>query len=331
MKKYLFLFGALQLTIIAGFAQNVGIGTTTPQYRLDVVGRARIQAGTVNNANTSSGIWHTDFRNNSNIIFAGMADSVNYGLWSDRAGIGWQFFFDARYGNLGVGRKPGSAGTKISLDHANGGGIAFYTNGAYNGYISGDSGRLNIAGASASSLCFPIPCSPPPPGNLNFWPTDPCPNPPCINLFSPGRTGFYTGAPKSRVHIVAGTNTAGVLIGGESLNPAVGYMLSVGGKIICEELKVQLNGSWPDYVFSPDHIRLPISDLEKTVKLTRHLPGIPSASEVELEKGVSVGEFQRKLLEKLEELYLYVFDLNKENQELKNEIRKLSEQFNKNQ
>ncbi|MCU0388785.1 MAG: hypothetical protein MUE71_09290 [Chitinophagaceae bacterium] len=318
-------------TATIGKSQNVGIGTNNPQFSLDVVGRMRIQAGTVNNEFTSSGIWLTDYRNNSNLVFAGMADSVNYGLWSNRAGIGWQFFFDARYGNLGLGRKPSSGSGRMALDHADGAAINFYTNGDYNGYIRGVDGSLNIAGASSSSICFPVPCTPPPAGNLNFWPVSPCLNPPCIDLFSPGRTGFYTNDPKSRIHMVAGTNTSGVLIGSISEEPAVGYMLAVGGKIICEEVRVQLSESWPDYVFEPDYQRPTLNDLERMVKTKKHLPGIPSAAVMEAEKGITLGEFQTKLLQKLEELYLYVFDLNNENKELKKQIEHLSDQIKKNQ
>ncbi len=323
MKKLMKLLISLQLAVLACFGQNVGIGTATPQFPLDIVGRVRIQAGTVNNANTSGGIWYTDYRNNTNLVFAGMADSVNYGLWSQRAGIGWQLFWDARYANLGLGRKPSSGSARIAIDHADGAGVSFYTNGTYNGYVTGDGNSLSIAGASASSICFPVPCNPPPAGNLNFWPVAPCLSPPCINLFTPGRTGFYTTTPQARIHMVAGNNTSGVLIGSQSLTPAVGYMLNVGGKIICEELRVQLNGSWPDYVFESDYKRPPIGLLEQIVMDQKHLPGIPSAAEVELDKGISVGDFQKKLLEKLEELYLYVFELNKENKELKKQVEAL--------
>jgi len=310
---------------ISLFAQpNVGIGTSSPQYRLDLIGRARIQASTLNNVTTSSGIWHTDFRNNNNIIFAGMADSVNYGLWGERPGIGYQFYFDARFGNVGIGRKPSGGSTRLTVDHASGGGISLYTNGAYNGYISGSSGSLNIAGSFASIFCFPQPCSPLPAGNLNFWPVEPCNNPPCLNFLVSGKTGFYTSDPQSRIHIVAGTSTSGVLIGAQNLEPAVGYMLNVGGKIICEEVRVQLTAAWPDYVFEPEYKRISLTDLESTVKLQKHLPGIPSAKDVSSTGGISLGEFQQKLLEKMEELYLYMFELNNENKELRTQVEVLT-------
>lgn len=323
-KLHLWLLVAAQLVVLSSIAQNVGIGTSSPQFALDIVGRTRIQAGTINNAFTSPGIWLTDYRTNSNIIFAGMADSVNYGLWSERAGINWNLFWDARYGNMGLGRKPSSGAAKLVLDHADGASMSFYTNGSYNGYVRGLDGSLNIAGASASSICFPVPCSPPPAGNLNFWPVTPCLTPPCFNLFTPGKTGFYTNDPKAKIHMVVGTNTSGVLIGSITDEPATGYMLNVGGKIICEELRVQLTSSWPDYVFEPEYKRLSLTDLEQTVKSNKHLPGIPSAAQVELDKGISVGDFQKRLLEKVEELYLYIFEMNKENQDLRRQVEILS-------
>jgi hypothetical protein len=64
--------------------------------------------------------------------------------------------------------------------------------------------------------------------------------------------------------------------------------------------------------------------LETTVKDQKHLPGIPSAKEVTLEGGISVGDFQKKLLEKMEELYLYIFELNKENKDLRKQVETLA-------
>lgn len=125
---------------------------------------------------------------------------------------------------------------------------------------------------------------------------------------------------------VAGNNRVAI---GSPAKFASGYMLSVRGKIMCEEVRVQLNAAWPDYVFEPDYKRPNLMDLEQIVKQNKHLPGIPSATAMENEKGVSVGGFQIKLLEKIEELYLYVFELNQENKKLKDELRTLSERINK--
>lgn len=295
----------------------VGINTLSPAYQMDVLGRIRLQAGSVNNAGTSAGIWFTDYRDNSNIIFAGMADSVNYGFWGQRAGIGWQFFFDARYGNAGIGQKPSTGSMRLVLNHADGAQLGMFTNGAYMGGLSANDSTLQLRGQYQSAFCFPGPC--PPAKDIVIWPPYACQGIGCINTPSPGRTGFYNNKPMSKVHIVAGTGTSGVLISSSTTAvPASGYMLNVDGKIICEELRVQTSTAWPDYVFKQGYTMPSLDDLEKQVMATGHLPGIVSAAEVEAAGGgVELGELQRKMLEKMEELYRYVFELNRENKELK--------------
>jgi hypothetical protein len=99
-------------------------------------------------------------------------------------------------------------------------------------------------------------------------------------------------------------------------NPALGYKLSVAGKAICEELKVQLSGSWPDYVFNNNYKLTSLNDLEKYIRQNKHLPNLPSAKEVETE-GISVGDMQKRMVEKIEELTLYVLQLQKEIETLK--------------
>lgn len=104
---------------------------------------------------------------------------------------------------------------------------------------------------------------------------------------------------------------------------ATGYKLSVGGNIICEQLRVELQANWPDYVFSKDHQLLPIPELEKQIEKEKHLPGIPSSCELEEQGGLNVGEMQIKMMEKIEELTLYVIQLKKENDSLKSSINSL--------
>lgn len=104
--------------------------------------------------------------------------------------------------------------------------------------------------------------------------------------------------------------------------PASGYKLSVNGKIIAEELRIQTSGVWPDYVFHNDYKLMPLDILDQSIKTNGHLPGIPNAAEIEAE-GFDSGEMQRKIMEKIEELTLYVIELKKENDELKNRVKKL--------
>jgi len=95
-----------------------------------------------------------------------------------------------------------------------------------------------------------------------------------------------------------------------------GYTLAVDGKIIGEEVKVQLSGNWPDYVFKEDYKLPTLEEIKKHIDEKGHLPNIPSAEEVKI-NGVEVGEMNRLLLEKVEELTLYILlleeILNKQN------------------
>lgn len=108
---------------------------------------------------------------------------------------------------------------------------------------------------------------------------------------------------------------------GNMLSTADGYKLTVTGKIICEELKVELAGNWPDYVFADEYQLPPLHQLKTYIETNHHLPNIPKADEVEKE-GFEVGEMNRKLLEKVEELTLYVIKLQEQIDLLKASLKK---------
>ncbi len=103
-----------------------------------------------------------------------------------------------------------------------------------------------------------------------------------------------------------------------------GYKLAVDGKIIAEEVKVEMSGDWPDNVFRSDYNLKPLDEVEAYIKANRHLSDMPSAAEV-AENGVSLGDMQARLLQKVEELTLYVIDLKKENEALKGRVRELEQ------
>ncbi|MCK7556136.1 hypothetical protein MKQ70_14365 [Chitinophaga sedimenti] len=88
------------------------------------------------------------------------------------------------------------------------------------------------------------------------------------------------------------------------------YKLAVNGTIGAKKVKVTVTG-WPDYVFEPGYQLPAIPQLEAFIKQDKHLPGIPTAAEIE-ENGVDVGEMNKKLLQKVEELTLYLIEENKQ-------------------
>ncbi|BDU51689.1 hypothetical protein [Haliovirga abyssi] len=96
---------------------------------------------------------------------------------------------------------------------------------------------------------------------------------------------------------------------------------SINGTLHTSELVVTQN-VWADYVFENNYKLRPLEEVAKFVKSNKHLPDIPSEKEVK-SKGVSVGDMQAKLLQKVEELTLYMIELKKENEDMKNEIAKL--------
>lgn len=103
------------------------------------------------------------------------------------------------------------------------------------------------------------------------------------------------------------------------------FKLAVAGKIIAEEISVKLQSAWPDYVFEQNYSLKPLDQVEQFVKTNKHLPGIPSASQIE-ENGISIGEMQNKLLQKIEELTLYVIEQQKEIERQKIKIELLETQ-----
>ncbi len=95
------------------------------------------------------------------------------------------------------------------------------------------------------------------------------------------------------------------------------------GLVRCRELKVDLNTIPPDYVFNKEYKLLEFKELAEFIKLYGHLPNIPSAKEMEDNGSINVGEMQFKLLEKIEELTLYILLLKKENDALSQRLWKL--------
>ena len=91
---------------------------------------------------------------------------------------------------------------------------------------------------------------------------------------------------------------------------AYGYALSVGGKIASEEILVDLKADWPDYVFKNDYKLKSLNEVQDYINKKGHLPGLPSAADVQ-DVGIELGEMNRLLVEKIEELTLYILQQEK--------------------
>lgn len=95
-----------------------------------------------------------------------------------------------------------------------------------------------------------------------------------------------------------------------------GYKLMVNGGILCEKLKVIEDVPDADYVFEDEYELLSIEEVKEFIQKHKHLPEVPSAKEFK-ENGYTVGEMDELLLKKVEELTLYIIELQEELNKLK--------------
>lgn len=182
-------------------------------------------------------------------------------------------------GRMGIGYNGSSYGRTINLG---GTGINFYT-----------SNEAAFGGA-----IFPTDTS------LVLWSNSNSNN---YLVFQPswGNTGIGTYTPNAKFHL-----NGAQLIGNNSQRIATGYELSVDGDVIAESFVTQNSTSWPDYVFENDYRLMPISELEQSIRKNGHLPNVPSAAEIE-KNGLNLGVMSKAQMEKIEELTLYIIQLEK--------------------
>lgn len=153
-----------------------------------------------------------------------------------------------------------------------------------------------------------------------------------------GLVGEISATQSSNLGIFAGTGSSLVLGGGKSRHMTIlpdgkitisdpGVTLNTGGAlpssfrlfvqdgIITEKLKVAPKASadwaWPDYVFSKSYKLNSLDSVETFINKNSHLPDVPSAKEIGA-NGFDVADMDAKLLRKVEELTLYVIDMNKQ-------------------
>ncbi len=121
-------------------------------------------------------------------------------------------------------------------------------------------------------------------------------------------TSQYAGA--NQINFVQDGGSVAI---GTAANPG-NYKLAVEGKIGAREIDVK-TGSWADFVFDQDYALPGLEQVDTYIQAHHHLPDLPSEAEV-LENGISLGEMQKLLLQKIEELTLYVIDQQKQIKQL---------------
>ncbi|MBO9675242.1 MAG: hypothetical protein J7577_17475 [Sphingobacteriaceae bacterium] len=127
------------------------------------------------------------------------------------------------------------------------------------------------------------------------------------------------GIADSKVTAMAINSNGNVGIG--TLTPR--ERLSVNGNIRAKEIKVEAT-NWPDYVFEEDYKVGTLKELENYIKSNKHLPEMPTAKEVEV-NGIALGEMNKLLLKKMEELTLHLIEQQKQLNEQGKVIKALQE------
>ncbi|GMN06251.1 hypothetical protein MTsPCn5_16400 [Croceitalea sp. MTPC5] len=278
---------------------NVGIGTTNPTEELDINGQVQSKGfvlvdGTFGSNSDYTSLYREDIANDNSTVKLRVGDDIlgsfqiGYKYWSTGDWI--SRFYVNNNGNVGIGTEAPqgklhiSAGTsgdavlRIEADTDN-------NNESDNPIIEfsqdGDVVGANVGfSENFGENLFGIGTKYPNTGGLR-WDTF------IINTIN-GNVGIGTNAPDSK--------------------------LAVNGDIHAKEVKVDLIG-WPDYVFKKDYDLPALEEVEKHIKEKGHLINMPSAKEVE-ENGVQLGEMNKLLLEKIEELTLYTLKQEQKIQEL---------------
>ncbi len=215
-----------------------------------------------------------------NALYTNSTGSLNFGLGSN------SLYHANGTGNVAIGNNSG-----------------YFKNGDYNIYIGNEAGRVNSLASESGKLYIHSAAVPP---------------------LAPLIGGdFINNNLKINVGPTSSA-TAGFLAIGDftamsPMNTVGGYRLIVQDGILTEKLKVAVKntGDWADYVFEENYKLLPIESIETFIKENKHLPNVPSAEDMS-KNGLDVLKMNAKLLEKIEELTLYVIKLNNEIKELKN-------------
>ena len=134
------------------------------------------------------------------------------------------------------------------------------------------------------------------------------------------KVGIGQNNPDSKLHITTALDkqTHPLIIDKRIQGTPTPYKLMEldnNGLLYAREIKVNLD-AWPDYVFDANYRLMPLSELQTFIQQNKHLPNVPSACEME-ETGINVAKSNVMLMEKVEELTLYLIQLKEQLEEQK--------------
>lgn len=297
--------GAQRIRITNGGLVGIGTGFATPAAGLHQITTAplsvEIETSGANNADLAfkSATNQSDILtvNSSNALtsllrFNSNTSGTSLAFTSYLAGTPTEFFRVTEVGNFGIGTANPAA--RLHVVNTNGNPVDSRLEGFT--LIDGTQASLLLGqttGATYGEWGIEYNTLK---GGLNFWKP----------------AGGTTGLAGTNYHLFI-ANNGNVSIGTDN---SFGYKLAVKGNMIAEQVVVKLYGTWPDFVFNKDHSMMNLYEVENFISKNSHLPNVPSAKEVE-EKGIDLGEMNKILLQKIEELTLYMIEQQKQIDELK--------------
>jgi hypothetical protein len=139
--------------------------------------------------------------------------------------------------------------------------------------------------------------------------------------YNTGSAGIGTTTPNANAKLDVNGNifsSGKIAIGTTDMDKIGSYSLAVNGDALFNKVKVKLYLNWPDYVFHGQYKLPTLKEVEEYIQKNKHLPDVPTAAEVEKD-GLDVGANQAILLKKIEELTLYLIEVNKKVEKLSQE------------
>jgi hypothetical protein len=334
---------------------NVGIGTTNPGAKLDILnsvnGSMSLQAGAndfgqafyyaedtrPNNVNTPRVVMHLSAQGTPNYAYGQrwyLKEGKNGGPVADATDKGTnQLIFSTATaedllatptdimtlvgnGKVGIGTTNPTAALQLG-DFGNGSSTQLVIPGTYNfeQMRLGQIGNGNMAmefvnhngGLSSDGIKFLVSADAGAPGLQMQYATP--------------ATAYSTLSYQTGLYMNFSGNIA---IG--TTNVPTGYKLAIAGNAIAESMTVKLQANWPDVVFKKNYALMPLSEVKTYIDKNQHLPEIPAAAEVEKD-GVNLGEMNRLLVKKVEELTLYLIEKDKEEKSQQQQINELKKQM----
>ena len=304
---------------------KIGIGTSSPSFNLDIIGNsnsttiARINSGGHANYRLSRGNSSYDggyffytgslldwrFQENANSSDLNIKDeSLNENVLT----------IQDNTGNIGIGTTTPdfkldiNGSLRLGKDDKTGLNISKFTSALTD--VPGSTSGILFKGPLYSHVVFDVQGNDSDDGFYIRVPdkfqVNPTVNTTAFVVKANGKVGIGTTSPKSK--------------------------LAVDGEIRANEVKVLADISVPDYVFAPNYKLRTLKETQEYITTNRHLPEIPSASEIK-KNGIDLGDMNMRLLEKIEELTLYTIDQQKQIEVLKQqnkEIERLKEIIERN-